>query len=152
MNRVSRRRFIQSTAGLSVAGLAGSAWASQAPAGAKAAPAPRPQKLSPANIGGGGRVERDFYGDWLKQSGVPLIEGYSIRDAATQELKAWPEIGGRGLYCHFSGNVHMDAVIMEIAPGKALNPGKHMYEQLIYVLGGRGYTRVEQGGKFNNVR
>ena len=68
MNRVSRRRFIQSTAGLSVASLAGSAWASQAPAGAKASPAPRPQKLSPANIGGGGRVERDFYGDWLKQS------------------------------------------------------------------------------------
>ena len=155
MHRVSRRRFIQSTAGHSVAGLAGlagAASASQAPTGAKASPAPRPQKLSPANIGGGGRVERDFYGDWLKQSGVPIIEGYSIRDAATQELKPWPEIGGRGLYCHFSGNVHMDAVIMEIAPGKALNPGKHMYEQLIYVLGGRGYTRVEQGGKFNNVR
>ena len=61
------------------------------------------------------------------------IEGYAITDAATQELKPWPEIGGRGLYCHFSGNVHMDAVIMEIPPGKALTPGKHMYEQLIYV-------------------
>ena len=95
---------------------------------------PSPQKISPANIGGGGRVERDFYGEWLKKSGVPQIEGYAIADASTQELKPWPEIGGRGLYCHFSGNVHMDAVIMEIPPGKALNPGKHMYEQLIYVL------------------
>jgi quercetin dioxygenase-like cupin family protein len=128
-----------------------------APASGQTAPvsgqaAPAGQKLSPANIGGGGRVERDFYGDWLKTSGVPRIEGYSILDAATQELKDWPEIGGRGLYLHFSGNVHMDAVIMEIPPGKALNPGKHMYEQLIFVLGGRGHTRVEQGGKYNNVR
>jgi gentisate 1,2-dioxygenase len=41
---------------------------------------------------------------------------------------------------------------MEIPPGKALTPAKHMYEQLIFVLGGRGHTRVEQGGKYNNVR
>lgn len=148
---VSRRRFLQATTGLSMVTLASPALARQS-AGGKASAPPSPQKLSPANIGGGGRVERDFYGDWLRSSGVPTIEGYSIANAATQELKPWPAIGGRGLYCHFSGNVHMDAVIMEIPPGKALNPGRHMYEQLVYVLAGRGYTRVEQGSKYNNVR
>jgi gentisate 1,2-dioxygenase len=66
-------------------------------------------------------------------------------------VKDWPAIGGRGLYLHFSGNVHMDAVIMEIPPGKALTPAKHMYEQLIYVVSGQGYTRVETGKKYNNV-
>lgn len=149
----NRRRFLQSAAGVSLAGLFQPRWSSaQSAASQPQATTPDGQKLSPAFIGGGGRVERDFYGDWLKKSGVPQIDGYSIFDAATQELKDWPEIGGRGLYLHFSGNVHMDAVIMEIPPGKALNPGKHMYEQLIFVLGGRGYTRVEQNGKFNNVR
>lgn len=150
---LSRRDFLQSTVGLSVAA-ATPALAAQTPRPATSAPSAPPagQKLSPANIGGGGRVERDFYGDWLRSSGAPVIEGYSIADASTQELQPWPEIGGRGLYCHFSGNVHMDAVIMEIPAGKALNPGKHMYEQLIYVLSGRGYTRVEQDGKYNNVR
>jgi gentisate 1,2-dioxygenase len=142
---LSRRRFLRTAAGVSLAGLVRPADAQQLP------PPPADQKLSPAFIGGGGRVERNFYGDWLKNSGVPRVDGYAIYDAATQEVKDWPAIGGRGLYLNFSGNVHMDAVIMEIAPGKALNPARHMYEQLIFVLSGRGYTRIEQDKKFNNV-
>src|SRR5262245_5897835 len=110
---VSRRHFLQSAAGISMAGLVSPALArgqsSSTPQSGTQAGA-QGEKLSPAFIGGGGRVERDFYGDWLKKSNVPRVEGYSIYDASTQELKDWPEIGGRGLYLHFSGNVHMDAV------------------------------------------
>ena len=100
---------------------------------------------SPANIGGGGRVERNFYRDWLKQSQIPVTEGYSIYDAKNQEVQPWPEIGGRGLYLNFSGNVHMDGVIIEIPEGKALVPQRHCYEQLICVLRGRGRTTVGEG-------
>jgi gentisate 1,2-dioxygenase len=151
--RLSRRCFLQSAAGISLAGItAPHAFAQGGTPGAAPQTSPDGQKLSPAYIGGGGRLERDFYGEWLKKSGVPMIEGYSILDAATQEVRNWPDIGGRGLYLHFSGNVHMDAVIMEIAPGKALNPARHMYEQLIYVLSGRGHTVIEQDRKYNNVK
>jgi gentisate 1,2-dioxygenase len=55
-------------------------------------------------------------------------------------VQPWPETGGRGLYLNFSGNVHMDSVIQEIPAGKALTPAKHFYEQITYVLSGRGYT------------
>src|SRR5437588_10244716 len=58
-------------------------------------------KLSPANIGGGGRVERNFYREWIKKSKVPMAEGYSILDAKNQPVEAWPEVGGRGLYLNF---------------------------------------------------
>src|SRR5713226_7062691 len=87
---------------------------------------------SPANIGGGGRIERNFYRDWIKSSKVPMVEGYAILDAQHQEVQPWPEIGGRGLYLNFSGNVHMDAVIIEIPEGKALTPRRHFYEQVVY--------------------
>ncbi len=100
---------------------------------------------SPANIGGGGRIERNFYRDWIKKSRVPMVEGYSIFDAKTQEVSPWPEIGGRGVYLNFSGNVHMDGVILEIPEGKALVPRRHAYEQLIVVLSGRGYTTFGNG-------
>ncbi len=152
---VSRRRFMETAAGAAVAGLVAPAIGTAAqspgrPAG-QAAPPAAPQKMAPAFIGGGGRIERDFYHQWLNASGIPKIDGYSILDAQTHEVQDWPAIGGRGLYLNFAGNVHMDAVIMEIAPGKSLAPMKYMYEQLIFVLSGKGHTRVESGRKFNNV-
>lgn len=92
---------------------------------------------SPENIGGGGRVERNFYRESVKNSKVPMVEGYSITDAATQEVHPWPEIGGNGAYLNFSGNVHMDAVLMEIPSGKALLQTQKFYEQLVYCVLGR---------------
>jgi len=114
-------------------------------------PAAEPPKLSPPNIGGGGRIERDFYREWIKGSKVPMLEGYSLLDAAKQEVLPWPETGGKGLYLNFSGNVHMDGMIQEIPPGKALDPRRHFYEQIVYVLGGRGYTNVGSGNKPNKI-
>jgi mannose-6-phosphate isomerase-like protein (cupin superfamily) len=97
-------------------------------------------KMSPENIGGGGRVERNFYRGWVKKAKIPIVEGYSIFDAKTQEVQPWPEIGGRGVYLNFSGNVHMDGVIIEIPESKALAPRRQFYEQLVYVIAGRGST------------
>jgi len=144
---VSRRNFIEiaAKAGLALP-LANFALAEVAAQSAK------PQegvKFSPANIGGGGRVERDFYRDWIKLSKVPMVEGYSILDAKTQAVQPWPEIGGRGVYLNFSGNVHMDTAIWEIPEGKSLVQRHHFYEQIVYVIAGRGFTSFGEGKKQN---
>lgn len=145
LGTLSRRELLErsSAAALALPLLSG-------PAGAQENKKDRPKETpgsqeedlvySPANIGGGGRVERNFYRDWMKTTKVPSVEGYSILDATNQAVQPWPEIGGRGVYLNFSGNVHMDAVIMEIPPGKALLPRHYFYEQVVYVLAGRGYT------------
>src|SRR6058998_1775523 len=145
---LSRRKFIEmaSKAGLALP-MANLALAEVA---AQSLPkAPEGQKFSPPNIGGGGRVERDFYRDWIKTSKVPMVEGYSIFDAKTQEVQPWPDIGGRGVYLNFSGNVHIDAAIWEIPEGKALVQRHHFYEQIVTVLSGRGHTTFTQGKKQN---
>ena len=108
-------------------------------------------KLSPENIGGGGRIERNPYRAWIKKTKIPTVEGYSIFDAKTQMVQPWPEIGGRGVYLDFSGNVHMDGVIFEIAESKSLAPRRQFYEQLIYVLAGRGTTTFGDAPHQNKV-
>ncbi len=152
---VSRRRFIERASAASLALIASSTGAP-----AQGRPADQQErkeeqkpgeKLSPANIGGGGRVERNFYRDWIRESKAPMVEGYSIYDAKRQETRPWPEIEGRGLYLNFSGNVHMDGVILEIPEGKALAPRRNFFEQLYYALGGRGYTVFGEGKLKNKV-
>ena len=130
MGTVSRRRLLEL---FSVAAASAELASAQSPQAKPSAANDQP-KLSPANIGGGGRIERDFYRQFLNNSKLPMVEGYSILDAARQEVEPWPETGGRGVYLNFSGNVHMDAVIQEIPAGKALTPAKHFYEQITYVL------------------
>ncbi|HEY3056361.1 MAG TPA: cupin domain-containing protein [Thermoanaerobaculia bacterium] len=148
---VTRRAFVEriaaAGAGLSMISAAAMAQTASPPKSQKTttgSDADNP-KYSPANIGGGGRLERDFYRDWIRKSRVPMVEGYSIYDARDQEAQPWPQIGGKGLYLNFSGNVHMDGVILEIPEGKALVPRRNLYEQLLYVLKGRGHTTVGHG-------
>jgi len=99
---VSRRRFITraSAAGLALP-LLGSALADTADAQRpKPKPKPQPDKAeqenpvySPANIGGGGRIERNFYRDWAKRTKIPKYDDpYSIFDVVNQEVQTWPEI------------------------------------------------------------
>ena len=143
---VSRRRLFQALAAPALLAPAVAAQEKAKKAGAK------PEvKYSPANIGGGGRIERNFYRDWTKATKAPMVEGYSILDAKTKEVHPWPEIGGRGLYLNFSGNVHMDGVIMEIPSGKSLLPSQKFYEQLVVVLSGRGTTTFGDGPQQNKV-
>ena len=156
---LSRRRLMEALA-IPLAGAAAASTAAgqekpaQDKSGSKPATPHRKAGVtySPDNIGGGGRIERNFYRDWTKNTKTPMVEGYSILDAKSQETHAWPEIGGRGVYLNFSGNVHMDALIMEIPGGKSLLPVRKFYEQLVYCLDGRGTTAFGDGPNQNKVQ
>ena len=101
---LSRRRLMQAIAAVPLVGATASAQEKEQRKSQR-----KPGAVySPDNIGGGGRIERNFYREWTKTSKTPMVEGYSILDAKTQEVHPWPEIGGRGVYLNFSGNVHMD--------------------------------------------
>ncbi len=86
-------------------------------------------------------VNRDYYQEFQKGEGIPVYLGYHFSDLKTMELKPWARMGGMGAYVNLHGEeVLSDNYLCEIPPGQSLKPQKHMYEELVYILSGRGAT------------
>ncbi len=83
------------------------------------------------------------YKKWVQSEGIPVAGGFFIEDLNRLELQPWPRKGGKGAFVNLVGNeAATDAYVCEIAPGGKLDPQKHLYEEMIYVLSGRGATAV----------
>ncbi|MCW2695234.1 MAG: hypothetical protein JWR62_319 [Modestobacter sp.] len=88
----------------------------------------------------------DDYQRWIANEGLTLIEGLYIEDLKTVQLGAWERRGGRGAVALLQGSEDVnDAHIIEIPAGGQLTPEKHMYEELVFVVSGRGTTSVWNG-------
>ena len=89
------------------------------------------------------------YDRWVQSEGIPIVKGYFIADLNAVPLEPWARKGGKGAYVNLEGSQgSTDAYISEIPPGGSLKPQKHMYEEMIVVLSGRGATTIwEEGGK-----
>ena len=88
------------------------------------------------------------YEKWLEEEGIPVIRGFHIDDLKAVELAPWKRKGGLGAYVNLEGTGGTnDAYVVEIGPGGSLKPEKYLYEELIYVLSGRGATTIwNEGG------
>lgn len=87
------------------------------------------------------------YEMWREQQGVPVVTGFYIENLKEVELAPWDWKGGKGAILNLEGTDETnDAYICEIPPGGLLHPMKHMYEEMVYVLQGRGGTRIWQEG------
>jgi len=87
------------------------------------------------------------YEHFLAKEGMPAVRGFHIEDINAVELYPWARMGGRGVYLNLDGSEGVnDCYIAEIAAGKALEPQRHMFEELIYVVSGHGATTVWQDG------
>ena len=85
----------------------------------------------------------DAYLGWLQREGVRLIVDYAFNDLNTVELGPWDRKGGSGAVINIPNDtIPNDAQIVEIRPGSSSEPEHHMYEEMIYVLSGRGATTL----------
>lgn len=83
------------------------------------------------------------YERWIKEQGLPTVAGHGVESALDLPRASWPRLGGKGTFIKFQGMEGVTGMYTcEIAPGGALNPEKHLYEEIIYVLQGRGSTEV----------
>ncbi len=89
------------------------------------------------------------YEEWLKQEGIPVIKDYSIKDMMQVPLKPWKRKGGNGAFINLVGSEQqIDSYLCEIPSGGSLKPQRHLYEEVILILDGRGATTVwATGGK-----
>src|SRR3990172_7400315 len=80
------------------------------------------------------------YGRFQEEEGIPSVKGFHVEDVFSLTLAPWERKGGQGTLINLSEQEMDDAYVCEIAPGASLKPQRHMYEEVIYVLEGRGAT------------
>lgn len=85
----------------------------------------------------------DTYLDWQKTEGVKVIVDFAFEDLKTLELGDWERKGGKGAIINIP-NLFLpnDAQVVEIRAGRKSEPEHHLYEEMVYILSGRGATSV----------
>ena len=89
-------------------------------------------------------TEKDTpYTRWVREEGLDIISSFYAENLHSVELKPWPRRGGRGVFLnHDASRTSNDCYVCEIPPGKSLAPQRQLFEEMIYVLDGRGSTAV----------
>ena len=83
------------------------------------------------------------YEIWLRQEGIPVVEGYGVENVRGIARRPWARTGGKGAFIRLKGMEGFTGMYVgEIPSGGALNPERHLYEELIYILEGVGSTEV----------
>lgn len=90
-----------------------------------------------------GRGYQSPYELWKEKEGLLTLRGWVVENLYTLELRPWKSRGGRGVFINLEGSEGFtDCYVCEVPPGKSLNPMRHIYEDTIFVLKGRGATTV----------
>ena len=65
-------------------------------------------------------------------------------DLLTLNLEPWARIGAHGAIALVKGRGDfLDTRVVEMAPGRSTDPQRHLFEEVVYVLEGRGSTTIE---------
>jgi mannose-6-phosphate isomerase-like protein (cupin superfamily) len=89
------------------------------------------------------QIMRDSYLEWVEKEGIPVVEDFGV-DLFAVEPKPWARYGVDGAAVHLKGRGDfMSMFLLEMKPGTATSPQRHLYEEVIYVLTGRGSTEIE---------
>jgi quercetin dioxygenase-like cupin family protein len=86
----------------------------------------------------------------MESEAIPIVRGIGVSKVQDLPLAPWPRMGGRGTYIQLYGTEgKWGCYLVEVPGAGALNAEKHLYEEIFYVVDGRGSTEVwlEQDGK-----
>ena len=87
------------------------------------------------------------YDRFMEAEGVPVFRGIGCKRVQDLPMAPWKRLGGRGSYIQLYGTEGLWGMyVIEVPPGGALNPERHVYEKQCYIVEGRGSTEVWRDG------
>ena len=94
-------------------------------------------------------ADKTPYELWQETEGVPVYKGLDIEDLRMLPLVPWKRKGALGAFINLLGaGRSCDAYACEIPPKGETRPERYLFEELIYVVRGRGATTVwNEGGR-----
>ena len=83
------------------------------------------------------------YEKWMQEQGIPVIEGYGVTDLQQQPPAHWQSLGCSAAFVHLKGMEGITGMYAaEIRVGGETKTEKHLYEEVVYVLKGKGKTQL----------
>ena len=83
------------------------------------------------------------YDNFMESEGIPVFRDIGVSKVQNLPLAPWKRTGGRGSYIQLHGTEgKWGCYVIEVPGAGALNPEKHIYEEIYFVVEGRGTTEV----------
>lgn len=88
------------------------------------------------------------YERFMEEEGIPLYRGIGLYDSRRLSLGPWRRLGGRGSFIVMGSGTPrgLGRFVVEIPPAGILNSERHIYEEVYFVVEGRGTTEVWREG------
>jgi hypothetical protein len=104
-----------------------------------------PTGLDRAGFGKFGRPKTP-YDQFMESEGVPVFRDVGFKSALDLPMKPWKRLGGKGTYIQLYGTEgKWGCYVVEIPGAGALNPEKHIYEEIYLVAEARPRSTCSSG-------
>ncbi len=101
-----------------------------------------PTGNSRAGFGEFGRPKTP-YDLFMESEGIPIFRDIGVSQVQNLPMTPWKRLGGKGSYIQLHGTEgKWGCYVVEVPGAGALNAEKHLYEEVYYVVEGRGSTEV----------
>ena len=90
---------------------------------------------------------KSYYERWIEKEALPVWRGFGANDIRAVPLGECKRLNCKGAYLQLPGlHETVGVYVMKIAPGGSLEPERHLYEEIIYVVEGEGVAEIQQRG------
>src|SRR4029077_17007930 len=101
-----------------------------------------PTGVNRAGFGEFGRPKTP-YDLFMESEGIPIFRDIGVNKVQNLPMTPWKRLGGKGTYIQLHGTEgKWGCYVVEVPGAGALNAEKHLYEEVYYVVEGRGTTEV----------